>query len=333
MLNLKELGYVAKEALFGDDETRERLIEIKKDIIKDFIETIKNNKPDIEDLWERLENYLINDGSIEDVFQDIFRWYQLSLDIPEYMDVIEKHKLKEKISSMQNIPTSEELSTLKSEIISIWSEIQANPTDDTQWSRQQTEQNQTTPTSTAIASVWAATWAGIEASVWIEENKFVELVYNRASQQIWKPYSRWWTSPDKWFDCSWLRYRAFREEWIRFSERFTAHKFSDADVDIRKDQVKPWDFIFWDQKPGKKKHNPIYHIEMAISKPYTKNWKTYIRTLWSSTDAKDDCGNYVGKWVQIREREMKDYRHYWRPRYYYQLAQHERTWSNDVLKA
>jgi hypothetical protein len=92
--------------------------------------------------------------------------------------------------------------------------------------------------------------------------------------------------------------------------------------------------MFWDQKPWwKKKHNPIYHIEMVISKPYTRNWKTYVRTLWSSTDAKDDRGNYVGKWVQIREREMKDYRHYWRPTYYYQLAQHERTWSSDNLVA
>ena len=85
MLNAKEIWYALKESLFSDDETKERLLEIKKDVIKDFIETIKNNNPDIEDIWERLENYLINDGSIQDVFQDIFRWCQLSLDIPEYI--------------------------------------------------------------------------------------------------------------------------------------------------------------------------------------------------------------------------------------------------------
>ena len=91
--------------------------------------------------------------------------------------------------------------------------------------------------------------------------------------------------------------------------------------------------MFWDKKPWTKKHNPIYHIEMVISEPFTRNWKTYVRTLWSSTDAKDDLGNYVGKGVQVRQREMKDYRHYWRPTYYYQLAQYERTWSSDNLRA
>ena len=55
---------------------------------------------------------------------------------------------------------------------------------------------------------------------------------------------------------------------------------------------------------------------MIISKPYIKDWKTYVRTLWSSTDAKDDRWNKVGNWVQVREREMKDYRHYWRPPFY-----------------
>ena len=50
MLNVEDLGYVAKEALFGNEETRVKLIEIKKDMLKDFIETIKNNKPDIKDL-------------------------------------------------------------------------------------------------------------------------------------------------------------------------------------------------------------------------------------------------------------------------------------------
>jgi len=320
MLNVEDLGYVAKETLFGDKEIREKLIEIKKDMLKDFIETIKNNKPDIKNLWERLENYLINDGSVDDVFQDIFRWCKLSSEIPEYMDIIEKHKLKEKMSSIQDIPTSEKLSTLKAEILSIWSEIQSN----------------SDKTNTNATSAWIATWTGIETSTWIEEekNEFIKSVYNRVSQQIWKPYSRWWIAPSSGFDCSGLRYRAFKEEWIKFSERLNAHAFSDADVDLKKDQVKAWDFMFWDQKPWwKKKHDSIYHIEMIISKPYTKNWKTYVRTLWSSTDAKDDCGNYVGKWVQIREREMKDYRHYGRPTYYYQLAQYKQTGSNENLIA
>jgi hypothetical protein len=70
---------------------------------------------------------------------------------------------------------------------------------------------------------------------------------------------------------------------------------------------------------------------MVISKPYMKNGKMYVRTLWSSTDSKDDCRNYVGKGVRVREREMKDYRHYWRPPYYYQLAEYQKTGNEQAL--
>lgn len=331
MTSSKEVWYALKEAIFSDDETRERLIEIKKDIIKEYINHVKQDNPTIEGIDEPLEKYLINDGSIKDVFQDIFRGCWLSLLLPESIDNL--RKVKEKISSMQRIPTSEELSTLKSEILSISIQAQTNPsTTQPQETTTQTQQTSTPQWSTHQITNYSHTETSPEITE--QENKFIKSVYNRASKQIWKDYKRWWISPTTWFDCSGLRYWAFKEEWINFSQRLNAHAFSDADVDLRKDQVKPWDFMFWDQKPWwKKKHDSIYHIEMVISKPYTKNWKTYVRTLWSSTDAKDDCGNYVGKWVQIREREMKDYRHYGRPTYYYQLAQHEKTWSKDNLIA
>lgn len=26
--------------------------------------------------------------------------------------------------------------------------------------------------------------------------------------------------------------------------------------------------MYWDKKPGSKKHNPIYHIEMVVGKPF-----------------------------------------------------------------
>lgn len=339
MASSKEVWYALKEAIFSDDETREKLLEVKKDIIKDFINHVKNENPAIEELNEPLEKYLINDGSIEDIFQDIFRWCRLSLLLPESIDNL--NKVKEKISSMQKVPTWEELSTLKSEILNISLHTQTQQSSQTQQTtQQQTIQQQTQQTNYTNTSHQTShettnyNHTTVSPEIKDQENKFIESVYNRAAKQIWKDYKRWWISPSTWFDCSGLRYWAFKEEWIKFSQRLTAHAFSDADVDLRKDQVKPWDFMFWDQKPWwKKKHDSIYHIEMVISKPYTKNWKTYVRTLWSSTDAKDDCGNYVGKWVQIREREMKDYRHYWRPTYYYQLAQHEKTWSSDTLRA
>ena len=311
MLDIKGLWHAIKEYFWGDKKTREDLIEVKKNIVEEFINSLKKNKKEIDNnVRERLENYLINDGTVEDVFQDIFRWCMLSFNLPEYIDNI--NEVKKIISSIQEKPTAEKLDELKAEIMN--------------FSTQSSTASQTT-------SNHPTTNIEIPAEIKEQENKFIKSVYERASQQIWKPYSRWWTSPITWFDCSGLRYRAFKEEWIRFSQRLTAHKFSDADVDIRKNEVKPWDFMFWDQQPWRKKHNSIYHIEMVISKPYTKNWKIYVRTLWSSTDIRDDGGNYVGRWVQIREREMKDYRHYWRPTYYYQLAQHEVTWSRDNLIA
>ncbi len=315
MLDDKLLN-ITKEQILWDEETKENLIEIKKNIVRDFIESMKNNDKNIDDYtWKYLEKYLVNDGSIEDVIQDIFRWCRLYILLPESIDKI--NKVKQKISSIQKIPTEDQLSSLKLEIKEF---LQENT-----WNiKQQDIQTNTW--------VWSQDFINL-SEITEQENKFIKSIYQRASQQIGKQYTRWWISPSAWFDCSGLWYRAFKEEWIKFSQRLTAHKFSDADVDIRKDEVKIWDFMFWDQKPNTKKHDSIYHIEMVISKPYIKNWKTYVRTLWSSTDAEDDRGNYVGKWVQIREREMKDYRHYWRPTYYYQLAQYEKSWSKDDLIA
>ena len=158
---------------------------------------------------------------------------------------------------MTEIPTSEKLSELKSEIMKL--KLQG-----TTW-----EENQ----KSSPSNTWAKETYTACPEIDKLENKFIKSVYQRASQQIWKPYSRWGISPSTWFDCSGLRYRAFKEEWIKFSGRLNAHAFSDADVDLKKDQVKAWDFMFWDQKPWwKKKHDSIYHIEMVISKPYTKNW-------------------------------------------------------------
>ena len=320
MLEKKELWYNKKEQILVDEETQ------KKNIVRDFIEIIIKNNPKIDNLWEHLEIYLINDGSIENVFKDIFRWCNLSLEIPEDIDKV--NEVKKRVSSIRENPTTEKLSSLKSEIKSIIlkKKIQKNY-NNLQWKINKLTSN--------IKKININKPIGnINDSIDKKEleNKFVKSVYERASTQIWKGYKRWWISPSTWFDCSGLWYRAFKEEWIKFSQRLTAHTFSDADVDIRKEDVKIWDFMFWDKKPNKRKHDSIYHIEMVISKPYIRNWKKYVRTLWSSTDAKDDRWNYVGKWVQIREREMKDYRHYWRPTYYYQLAQYEKSWSkNDLI--
>ena len=42
--------------------------------------------------------------------------------------------------------------------------------------------------------------------------------------------------------------------------------------------------MYWDEQPGKKRHNPIYHIEMVVRQPYQENGKWYVKTIGSSTD-------------------------------------------------
>ena len=144
MVDAKELWYALKEHIFNDEETRERLTEVKKDIIREYINHIKKENPTIEGIDEPIEKYLVNDGSIKDVFQDIFRWCWLSLLLPESIDNLKK--VKEKISSMQRIPTSEELSSLKSEILSISIRTQTNPNGN-QPQQTTTQPEQTTQTN------------------------------------------------------------------------------------------------------------------------------------------------------------------------------------------
>ena len=137
MTSSKEVWYALKETIFGDEETRDELLQTKKEIVKEFINHVKENNPAVEELEEPLEKYLINDGSIKDVFQDIFRWCWLSVVLPETMDNFKK--VKEKISSVQKVPTSEELSTLKNEVLNILSQTQTNPWTQTQQPQQTTQ--------------------------------------------------------------------------------------------------------------------------------------------------------------------------------------------------
>ncbi len=346
-------------------EIQEQLMEVKKWIAKEYVTKMVKDKPSLIIMKDQLESFLVNDWWVKDFFLDIFREHAIWILAPEQ---VEKFcYVKEKLSWMKEVPTSEALSALKSDILethSLWtdqtsqtnewegqsssqstSQEEQNPVDsqestsgspeesndntsDNSNNSQEQQDNQTPSTET-----WSQTVSeqvdGISEAQW----PFIEQVYKAAASQIWVWYKWGWTSPETWFDCSWLWNWAFKQQWIKFKQRLTAESFSFSDVDITKDKVGVWDFMYWDQKPWKKKHNSIYHIEMVISKPYQKNWKMYVRTLGSSTDAKDDCRNYVWKWVRVREREMKDYRHYWRPPYYYQLAEYQRTGNSNNLVA
>lgn len=323
-----------------DYDAKKELIDIKKEIAKEYIDSIKKENPALEMVEDSILDYLVNEWMIEDVFKDIFRWVWMSILLPESIENL--NKIKERLSLIKDIPTEAQLSSLKSEITSIWSLPTTNNnwtnTNQTSWSNPTSQQattsdNSTSQQTTTQSSPEQPHESTASPETLDSEKEFIKLVYQKASSQIGTKYTRAWTKPETWFDCSWLWNWAFKEVWINFKSRMTAHSFSDANVNIQKQDVQIWDFMFWDQKPWSNKHNTIYHIEMVISQPYTKNWKTYVRTLWSSTDTTDDRRNYVGDWVQFREREMKDYRHYGRPTYYYQLALHQQTWDNSDLIA
>ena len=139
MSDLNEIWNTIKESLLKNDETKEKLSEIKKSIIKEYISEIKKWNKDIEDNEKIIENYLINDWSIKDYFQDIFRWCFLSIKLPQNTKKL--NEVKKIISSMTEIPTSEKLSELKSEIMKLklqwtsWEDAQEESSSNT-WSRE-----------------------------------------------------------------------------------------------------------------------------------------------------------------------------------------------------
>lgn len=146
-----EIWYALKETIYGDKETRENLLNIKKNIVKEYIEHYKiDEKINDPETKEELENFLTNDGSFEDIINDTFRKYSLSFSwLWEYMGNL--NKVRELICSIQNIPTSEELNSLKSEIMSI------DPQTNTQSA--QTQQSWDQETDWNQIATWAATWA------------------------------------------------------------------------------------------------------------------------------------------------------------------------------
>ena len=161
-----------------------------------------------------------------------------------------------------------------------------------------------------------------------EQKPYIQRVLASAQKEIGKPYVRGGASPGgRGFDCSGLRNHAFWEQGMKFSTRFTAQLFDKTDASLTQDQVRIWDFMYWEQQPGKKKHSEIYHIEMVVGKPFLQNGKWMIKTIGSSTDRGilDENGNKTDKnGVGYRLREINNYRHFGRPPFYKQLADQEK---------
>lgn len=166
-------------------------------------------------------------------------------------------------------------------------------------------------------------------------DKYINNIIKNVESKVWSPYKRWWVWPNE-FDCSGLRYRALKNEWINFPQRFTAEYFDKKDMDINQNNTKIWDFMYREEEPGQEKHNDIYHIEMVVDAPFQKDWKRFVKTIWASTSdwvLDKDWNPTKNTWVWYRFREITEYRHFWRPTYYQQLAQYQKTWDTSNLLA
>ena len=167
------------------------------------------------------------------------------------------------------------------------------------------------------------------------EAPYIAAVLNSAKDQIGKPYRRWGSSERWGFDCSWVWMYAFKKQGINFNYRPTAKTFFDSNKKINKEEVKSGDFMFWKSRPWANKHSDIYHVEMTVWEPYQENGKWYVKTIGSAKnrDAMDEYGNRTwkaGVWYRIRE--ITSYRKFWRPSYYYQLAENAKKYENTIAK-
>ena len=168
------------------------------------------------------------------------------------------------------------------------------------------------------------------------EAPYIAAVLHSAKDQIGKAYRRWGSSERWGFDCSWVWMYAFKKQGIKFDYRPTAKSFFDSNKKINKEEVKAGDFMFWKSKPWANKHSDIYHVEMTVWEPYQENGKWYVKTIGSAKnrDAMDEYGNRTwkaGVWYRIRE--ITPYRKFWRPSYYYQLAENAKKPENIVAQS
>ena len=168
------------------------------------------------------------------------------------------------------------------------------------------------------------------------EAPYIAAVLDSAKARIGKPYRRWGSSERWGFDCSWVWMYAFKKQGINFNYRPTAKTFFDSNKKINKEELKAGDFMFWKSKPWANKHSDIYHVEMTVWEPYQENGKWYVKTIGSAKnrDAMDEYGNRTwkaGVWYRIRE--ITPYRKFWRPSYYYQLAENAKKPENIIAQS
>lgn len=166
-----------------------------------------------------------------------------------------------------------------------------------------------------------------------DEKKYINEVVKNASEYEWTKYSYGWTTKDG-IDCSWLWSQALKKEFNEVGDNFprlTAALFDTKAPDIAVNTVEKWDWMFWEDAQGVKKWwtnekwEKIYHIEMALNKPFEKDGKQYVLTYGSSSDGCFIMKN--GKRIEqkngvwYRERRIDTNKHHFaRPEYYQKLV-------------
>lgn len=310
-------------------EVTKALQSLKRDIAKDYVARLKEKNPAFflmisEDI---VVDYLLDEGILDQI-HDTFVGKILEI-MPWFA-----RELKEVKEWLKSASTQEELARLK---YKIWLKSTSAENQESMQSREVWDNNpenwehQNIENSEFIA--WWFTRSKElfnDESFWgfEEQRPYIQRVLASAQKEIGKPYVRGGERPGgRGFDCSGLRNYAFWEQGMKFPSRFTAQLFDKTDASLTQDQVRIWDFMYWEQQPGKKKHSEIYHIEMVVGKPFLQNGKRMIKTIGSSTDRGilDENGNKTDKnGVGYRLREINDYRHFGRPPFYKQLADQEK---------
>lgn len=316
-------------SLSEDPETEAKLQMLREEIARKYLENLKKEKPDIfiTVAEDKVFDYLIDEGLLDQIHDAV---------VGKILETMSwsARELKELRERLKTASTQEELDNLKNQI---WSESTSSENQESMQSREVWDNNPENWEDQNIENSEFIAWWFTRSkelfndeSFWgfEEQRPYIQRVLASAQKEIGKPYVRGGARPGgRGFDCSGLRNYAFWEQGMKFPSRFTAQLFDKTDASLTQDQVRIWDFMYWEQQPGKKKHSEIYHIEMVVGKPFLQNGKRMIKTIGSSTDRGilDENGNKTDKnGVGYRLREINDYRHFGRPPFYKQLADQEK---------
>ena len=316
-------------SLNEDPETEAKLQMLREEIARKYLENLKKEKPDIfiTVAEDKVFDYLIDEGLLDQIHDAV---------VGKILETMSwsARELKELRERLKTASTQEELDNLKNQI---WSESTSSENQESMQSREVWDNNPENWEDQNIENSEFIAWWFTRSkelfndeSFWgfEEQRPYIQRVLASAQKEIGKPYVRGGARPGgRGFDCSGLRNYAFWEQGMKFPSRFSAQLFDKTDGSLTQDQVRIWDFMYWEQQPGKKKHSEIYHIEMVVGKPFLQNGKRMIKTIGSSTDRGilDENGNKTDKnGVGYRLREINDYRHFGRPPFYKQLADQEK---------